>query len=261
MDRETGGKKTSSLERFLSTLGEGRLHTLPNVVIRLLDKLSEPDPDLNELADLLLSDQVLTARMLRFVNSPVFGLRRRMESVRETIAYLGLGEIQNLVYSVTVTNTFERDAPLLKRVRLWEHRFGCALFSRLVAKAVNYAKNELAYLGGLLHDIGEAIIAIHAYKDFEKVLKYATDQRTTTLVAERAVLGFDHTDIGPWMGKHWQLAAELPDVISHHHDVLRSEKDKALVAIVRVADLACLQHGVHAGPVSGEEVDRELVKL
>lgn len=250
-------RKKEILEERLSIIQD--IPTLPHIVIQLFEKIHKPDPVVKDLADLIMKDQVLTTKMIRLVNSAYWGINRQITSVKETIVYLGLREISNLVYSVTLTNTFERDAPLMKRVRFWEHSFGCALSSRLIAKRVGYTDTELVYLAGLLHDIGESIIAIHLYQEFEKVVQLVLDKRTTFYQAEEEILGINHTDFGPWLVEKWLLPKKLSDVISYHHSIEKAgSENKRLVAIVRLADLICLYHKLDFGHPEGEDLKSEV---
>ena len=245
------------LEEHLSVIQD--IPTLPHIVIQLFEKIHQPDPVVNELADLIMKDQVLTTKMIRMVNSAFWGINRQITSVRETIVYLGLREISNLIYSVTLTNTFERDAPLMERVHFWEHSFGCALSSRLIAKRVRFPDVELAYLAGLLHDIGESIIAIHLYHEFEDVVQLVLEKGRTFYQAEEEILGFNHTDFGPWLVDKWLLPEKLSDVISHHHSIEKAEgESRKLVAIVRLADLICLYHKLDFGHPEGENLNSEV---
>ena len=245
------------LEEYLSKIED--IPTLSYIVIQLLNKIHQPNPNVRELADLIMMDQVLTTKMIRLVNSSYWGLNRQIASVKETIVYLGMREITNLVYSVTLTNTFERDAPLMERVRFWEHSFGCALYSRLIAQRVGHKDSELAYLAGLLHDIGESIIAIHLYHDFEQVVKLVLDRKMTYREAEDEVLGINHTDLGPWLVEKWLLPEKIADVIVHHHNIHEAEDNKNLVAIVRLADLVCLHYKLDFGHPEGEKLNAEII--
>lgn len=253
-------EKQQKFESMITSIED--LPTLPHVVLQLMDKLNEPDPSVDELADMIMSDQVLTTRLLRFVNSAYFGFYRMINSVKETILYLGVNEIRNLIYSAVLTNTFERDAPLIKRVRFWEHSLGCALFSKFIAKRIGYPALEMAYLGGLLHDIGEAILALHQYKEFEQVVFQVLDNGTSFYVEEDKILGINHTDFGPWLSEHWLLPSQMNDVISFHHSVLEADENKILVALVRIADLTCLYHNLDFGYKEEEEtLTEEIVEL
>ena len=252
-------KKNAKLEEYLSQVTD--IPTLPHIVIKLFNKIHDPEPDIEELADLIMSDQVLTTRMIRMVNSAFWGLSREVNSVKEAIVFLGLREITNLIYSVSLANTFERDTPLLKRVRFWEHSLGCALISKEIAKRSHFQDRELAYLAGLIHDIGEVIIAVQFGKDFEKVVEIVLDDHATFYDAEDIVLGINHTDFGAWLVKDWRLPSILSDVVSFHHKPFEAPEHKVLVAIVRLADLICLYHQLDFGYSEGEDIMPEIVDL
>jgi len=251
--------KREKLEEYLSQVTD--IPTLPHIVIKLFNKIHEPEPDVEELADLIMSDQVLTTRMIRMVNSAFWGLNREVNSVREAIVFLGLREITNLIYSVSLANTFEHDTPLLKRVRFWEHSLGCALISKEIAIRAHFQDRELAYLAGLVHDIGEVIIAVHFSKEFEKVVEMVLDKHTTFYSAEDVVLGINHTDFGAWLVRDWKLPSILSDVVSFHHNPLEVPDHKILVAIVRLADLICLYHQLDFGYSEGENIMPDIVNL
>jgi HD-like signal output (HDOD) protein len=247
------------LDGYLSQVED--LPTIPYVVVQIMERIQQPVPEIEELADLIMTDQVLTTQLLRMVNSAFYGLNRTVVSVKETVIYLGLREIENLIYSVTLTNTFEIDAPLLKRIRFWEHSFGCALYSRLIAKKLGYPGKEQAYLAGLLHDIGEVIIALHLYQEFEKVVTLVKDQGKTFFQAEEEVLGINHTDLGSWLVDRWKLPSALSSVITYHHTLEKAGDDTLLVAIVRLADLICLYHKLDFGYPEGESLTAEIVAV
>lgn len=249
-------KKREILNQYLGEIED--IPTLPNVVIQLMDKIHEPNPKVDELAELLMTDQVLTTRMIKLVNSVFYGLSREIASVKEAIVYLGLREINNLVYSVSLTNTFERDTPLLQRVRFWEHSFGCALISKLVAQKIGYPYVELAYLAGLLHDIGEAIIALHLTDQFEEVVRLVQQNGKTFYAAEDDILGINHTDFGQWLAETWHLPEIIAQVICYHHNLNDLQKDELLVAIVRLADLICIYHKLDFGYTEGEALTAEI---
>ncbi len=70
--------------------------------IRLLQAVSRPELDLDEIAAALESDPSLTYRLLRTVNSAAHALNRRVTSVREIVLYLGQNEIRRIATLVVL---------------------------------------------------------------------------------------------------------------------------------------------------------------
>jgi putative nucleotidyltransferase with HDIG domain len=91
----------------------------------------------------------------------------------------------------------------LKRIKFWGHSFGCALLSKKLAQRLSYPDVELAYLAGLLHDIGETIISLHQYEAFEKVVQKVQAEKISFFAAEEEVLGINHTDFGECLINKW----------------------------------------------------------
>ncbi len=237
------------------------LPTLPHIVIQIMDKIHAPEPNIDELADLVMSDQVLTTRMLRLVNSVFWGLNRTVDSVKEALIYLGLREISNLIYSVSLTNSFEINTLHIKRVRFWEHSFGCALYSRIIAQKVGHPDTEMAYLAGLLHDLGEAIFAMSFPKAFEELLEKVACDGKTFCEAEVEVLGIDHAAFGAWMLEKWGVPERLCRIVSKHHHIEDLEDEQSLGAVMRLADLICQFQRLDFGYLEGEPINTEIPKM
>ena len=238
-------EKQEKLHYYTEHLEE--LPTLPSVATRILEKLQDPDYDINEIVDLILMDQVLTAKTFGLVNSAYLGLGRKVESVRQAILYLGTKEIRNVVLTTSLMKLFQgaEDSGFVKS--FWEHSFACGLFSSILAKSVGFRDIERAYLGGLLHDIGEAIFILKFQDDFDKVRAEAENCSWDFHKSEQKVLGVSHTDIGPWLLERWNLNFEIGIVVTCHHAPEMSVTEAALVSIVNLADLYCRKKGFSLG--------------
>lgn len=72
--------------------------TLPSnklVIINLINKLHNPDTDSGELEKILAQDIALSYKLLRYINSAAFALRREVESIKEAIILLGMDNLKN----------------------------------------------------------------------------------------------------------------------------------------------------------------------
>ena len=65
-------------------------------ILRLLARLMDPASELDELEELIAQDVTLVYRLLRLINSTKYAMPRRIESVRETLVYLGREQVRNL---------------------------------------------------------------------------------------------------------------------------------------------------------------------
>ena len=91
----------------LERLGEAtRLFSLPDIYFKLKSVLDDPDFAMDDVADVMASDPGMTARLLKLVNSPFFGIEARIDTVPRAVNMLGTQQIHDLVLATSVTEAF-----------------------------------------------------------------------------------------------------------------------------------------------------------
>ncbi len=218
--------------------------TLPASAMRILELTRADDADVEKIADEIMKDKVLTARMIRLVNSAFWGIRRRVASIREAIVYLGLNQIRSIVLTTSLFNTFPSKNPAFNISYIWQHGLGCALISKKIASLVHYPDLEKVYLGGLMHDIGKVVLSQFSIKEYDEVLEMVKEGFSTFYEAENKLLGINHCDFGPWFSSQWGFSKELTETISLHHNPEEAREDISLVSIVSLANLFCRVRGL-----------------
>lgn len=249
------------------------LPTIPAAAARAIQLLNEPDPNLSEVADIILSDQVIAARVIRIINSPLYKLLHEVESVKQALIYLG----PQKVFEIILTSCFLEltDTPEHSDIRpqsCWEHSFGVALVARNLAELSGVIRPELAYVSGVLHDVGE-VIMLHQRRDqFMQALRRASEQEVELYDAELEIFGTTHCEIGALLAEQWRFPEPLNQVILHHHDK-QMELQPPLIQVVHLADriccdvrLKCSLNEQHqpSGGVYGEhmqELEQQLIRL
>ena len=84
--------------RLNTLIGQiGSLPTLPTVIVRVNEQVTNPKTSALDLARTILDDQSLTARLLRLVNSPFYGFPRRVATVTEAVTILGFHPVRDLL--------------------------------------------------------------------------------------------------------------------------------------------------------------------
>ena len=207
------------------------LPTLPGI-IKKLTQLSENDKtSVQEMARLVSSDQVLSARILGLVNSPSYGLYR-VSTISNAMILLGVNVVKSLAMSSSILEIMEKN-----NIGLWEHSLAVGVASNLIAKKLGLPESEEIATAGLLHDIGKVVITLNCPKEEARVREIAVERHIFTIDAEREILGVDHAEVGGWLGKSWFLPEKLIEPISFHHDVEMSQNHRTKTAVVHVAEV------------------------
>lgn len=207
------------------------LPTLPGV-IKKLNSLSENDKaSVQEMAKIVSSDQVLSARILRLANSPSYGFYR-VSTISNAMILLGVNVVKSLALSSSILEIMEKNS-----VGLWEHSLAVGVAANLIARKLNLPECEEISTAALLHDIGKVIISLKC-SDSEVLIRRAIRDRQIYMIeAEQEILGTDHAEVGGWLAKSWFLPDKLSEPIAFHHDVLLSENHRIKTAVLHIADV------------------------
>jgi hypothetical protein len=119
--------------------------------------------------------------------------------------------------------------------------------SRELARRIDYAEPERAYLAGLLHDLGELINLVAFPDEACTCFACASAEQIPLYEAELASLGFTHCDSGSVVAEMWRLPHHLSEVIRFHHTIQQTKLYPDLVALVSLSDLLCRRNGLGYG--------------
>lgn len=211
--------------------------------------LSEPDPSSKKIVEIITRSPGLTAKLLRLVNTPVYGFQRKVETVSRAVSIVGLREVGMLASSLLVVDQFGVIPKSVIEMRTFlEHSLGCALTCKALAEATGLAQPEQAFVAGLLHDIGR----LYFFTSFPERSRYCIDsalKHKRPLMTEEALFfGIDHADMGERLLEGWRMPPGLSRTVGSHHDPARAT-GLPLAGIVHLADL--LTHAMGLG-CSGE---------
>lgn len=234
---EMGAQLVARVEREVR-----HLPVLSATVARALDLLNASEVDLKALTDCLSWDQGLGMKLLQIANSPFYGVSRQIDSVREASICLGTHTIRNILLAAEVLDHF--DAPSengCDRREFWLHAMGAGVMAREVARKLR-GDPELAFTAGLFHDLGRVALDTFFPAVYAKVLEHAGSRAIRLIEAERAVLGYDHADIGAVLADRWRFPVEIVEGIAGHHHP--EEYPGSLTAsLVSLADVLVHRHG------------------
>lgn len=222
------------------------LPTLPTVVTQLISVVGDPASSARQIAQLVSTDQALTAKILKVANSAFYGFSREIATVQLAIVVLGIEMVKNIGLSVAVLKRFSegKEHPLFDRQRFWAHSIGCGVAARMLAlKFKDRRIADEAFVAGVLHDIGKLILIEYFHEEFSEVLEKAESEGLAIVDAEEQVLGVSHADVGAWLAEKWNLPQSLVHAIAYHHRPFEPDADNPedLVILTHMGD-ALIRH-------------------
>ena len=222
------------IDELLDDLENNRLvlPTLPEVALRVRDTLEDENMGLPEVAQVIISDTALSARLIQIANSPLLRASRMIETVDAAITRMGGDMVRNLVMSVVMEQMFQATTDVTDKLlrNLWEHSTNVAAISHALASRFTNLKPDQALLTGLVHDIGSLPIITRA----EDVPALLEDEELLNNIISKT-----HTEIGKAILTKWNFPQEIIDAVAKHEDLsYQGDSDKAdYVDVAIVANL------------------------
>ena len=234
----------------------GELPALPKAACHIMAVIDDPHTTATKLEQAIALDQALTAKVLRIANSPFYGAVREIKTVSEAIVRLGFVTIRNWTLVTATKSIFLAPGAGLLFQKIWRQSVLSAMASQLVAQAVQMREPEAVFIGGLMQNIGQLVLARSRPELFQSVLEISADQALSYHVVERRLLGFDHGTLGALLIKEWNLSQDLEEAVRWHHRLDEDEaQNKRVAAMIAVGEelAACSGSGPDAYAESEEE--------
>lgn len=218
--------------------------------IRLIGLLGNHDIDNDTICQTLRSDSVLTARLLRACNSPVWGFGTPVESIDQALFVLGHQHVLRVVLSVATGPALATAIPgyAVEARALWEHSVTTAVASEMVATTLSegLVDPSVAFTAGLLHDIGKIVLGQVLSPDFQsRIRSLVADGGHSRAEAEQKIVGVDHPEVGACLLRSWHVPDAIVEAVALHHQPALSP-GLPLSCVVHFAN--CLAHLASSAP-------------
>ncbi|MCK4304577.1 MAG: HDOD domain-containing protein [Candidatus Eisenbacteria sp.] len=224
------------------------LAPLPAAAAKLAMFAADENVEASLIIDTIRYDQALTARVLRYANSPMAGARFRIRSVKDAVVRLGLGTLLKIAVSAQVQDQMSTAVPEygLGEDEIWKHSVAASLAAELLMRQHGDKIPPISFTAALLHDIGKLILARYLKAPVQKsIQKLVAEHSMTHHQAELEVLGFTHASVGGIIAARWNLGETISNAITRHHDI-GDDKD-AVIDVVQIGNLVAKTIGFGLG--------------
>jgi HD-like signal output (HDOD) protein len=245
----------------------GDLPTLPVVALEVAALLDDSSSTPKQITEVMKTDQALTSKVLKLVNSAHYSIPGGVSSVERAIAFLGYNTIFQLLIGVSVLEFSRLGGSSGIDIRdFWKHSLGVAVASETIGKRISYNKTEELFAAGLLHDLGKLALAKVAKKKFSQAVDLAKKDGIILLNAEREIGLPTHDEVGSALAQQWRFPPGLHAVISSHHRsyLVRCQTvpndQQSLLDVIVLANTLCKRFEIgDAGDSVIPEIDKDVM--
>lgn len=234
-------KTNVTLDGIINKIGD--LPAMPEIVGEVLRLTDDPRVGMVSLSEAIQFDPALTAKILKVSNSPYYGMKQYVGTLKLALVILGVREVRNIVLGVSVFDALHSaHSERVLTGAFWTHSLTVAALAKQLGKHLNLGLQGEDFISGLLHDIGKMVMCRRLGDDYEEVYVRGGGCSEQLCAVEREAFGFSHAEAGAALAVHWNLPETLSDAILLHHEQpdcrLQTAKDPRLGALIRVANRA-----------------------
>ena len=223
----------AALQTFVSSVEH--LPLFSGTAMQLIRSVENEDVTVGEMSRLISTDAALVAHLLRIVNSPFYGLSRKIGTVSDALAVLGVNLVRRTVTAAVLQRPLFAYLHDTRVARIfWRHGLLCASFARHLAlrKGID---GELTYMAGLMHDVGRLTMLMQFPGETDILLRVRSDDDAFALDREFVRFGFDHAQVGGALLELWGLPQQIVQSAHQHED--DTEPEDPLSACVWLGNL------------------------
>jgi putative nucleotidyltransferase with HDIG domain len=236
---EKKSNKINISEEINSKIEDARnLPIVSGVAMEFMSLYENRNSTIEMITELISRDPALSAQILRVANSAFYGLRNKVGSLDYAIVLLGLKEVKNIVFMMSVFKMIPEDMEFsFDKTDYLKHSLLTAQAAKILAKALKLNFESSPFLIGLIHDIGKIFLDQNFHKLYSIVVKDVKKLKIPMHAAEFKNLGITHSEVGSILTRKWNFPEDISNVILMHHDINNALSDKILTSVIHVSDI------------------------
>ncbi len=241
-----------SVQAELRTL-EIDIPAQPEALVKLSLLLAEEELNLTAISELIESDMALAAAVLKAVNSSLYGLKGRVQSVQQAITYLGMREVAAITFEMGLRAAF---GPAAELEPLWERAARRGAVMGLLAQRLS-VDAWAAHSAGLFEECGKAVLFRHAPDHYRSMLR-AVGSDAELVELERTGFGVSHDALGAALCESWGLDTAATASVRHHVAIQATRELPAHMSRRAIGVISGIAQALLEEPESMEAVATEL---
>jgi len=196
------------------------LPQFPENILTLQKLMGNDAAEVNDIAREISVDPIMTADLLKLVNSAQFMLPKRVDNIVEAVKLVGIKGVRNLLYSYGTQKVLGEKYSEMRS--LWQDSYRCAFYAFSLARGFKRRKEILddVYVGGILHDLGQIVVASLHPDLLERITRVCREKGISSELLEDFSVGLNHAEVGALIARKWNFPEQLVGAIRYHHEPL-----------------------------------------
>ena len=197
------------------------LPTIPVMLQKILATSYDPHSSAQDLQETIIKDQSISAAILKLANSAYYGYPRSVDDISRAIVIIGFKTVVSVAICVSVFKSLSDkfNSQEFNVEEFWKHTFAAGEAAKILVQKVDQELSSHAYIIGLLHDIGKAVLSFLNSSNFDDAVFNARALNKPLYRCEEEIFGFDHQAAGGLLGDRWQLPENIVAGIKYHHNI------------------------------------------
>lgn len=223
-----------------SAISSFQIPVKPQILTDMQLLLDEVEPNIESVAGLILNDVGLSSAILKIINSPFYGMNRKISKIKQAVMILGLKTINSLVTALLLKSSFQGTS-CISLERFWDDSLDVANAMAFVGnKLQNQIPVDKLYTIGLFQNCGIPLLAIK-FPDYKNVLIEANSLGINSINLEEQKYQTNHAVLGYYVASSWHLPKEICSLILQHHESdylseISGNNEQLSFAILKVAE-------------------------
>ena len=234
------------------------LPVVPDVATRCMTILKEPEFPQRKLVQQIEADPLFAAQIMRSALSAIHGGGGAIRGVDQAVTRLGQQKLKVLVVEYMAHQLFRSSDPRIEAAakKVWDHSIAVAMLARDIVALTGGVDGDadVAYLAGLLHDVGKPVVAAMLLEVERQADKSRSSVSWLTDGVWQSTIDAMHRKVGVAIAKEWRLPDEVAAAIRDCSDYDAATRN-GVANVVRFANALAKREGFAAGTFDAGEAD------
>jgi HD-like signal output (HDOD) protein len=197
------------------------LPAAPRLYAQLIDLLADPKCSMVRVVDVIERDLGMSTRLMQLVSSAFFGMSTQIQSLGACVGYLGLNAVRSLVLSAEITQLYPAALPGFSSETIHARALATSRLARRLAPGI--ADEGQAFVAGLLHGVGQLVLASRAADRFKEAIELSKAKSISLSAAEIEVFGATDAHVAAYLLAIWGQPLDIVSAIAHQDTPERSD--------------------------------------